>query len=302
MMPLAFLAVLWPALFWDRPVETADTLRKAGIERVCVPAGEEAAWQKLGFTAAGFDREHAVQAVAPSVEYHMDVASATRVPWVNANGWRYLREAGRPFFYNAPVGSAALAAAEAFAYGGEAAIRTVPDDLGAFARMLKFLGGVDAAPLPGMANIGVVDDGTDTMGEILNLLARHNLLFQVTKAADAQYDVRIGRVPDGTDPYEFAMKTRRDLTDEKRLLRVYGSNLVLARLTGDGTRVRVHLLNYGKATVKGLRVRVLGSYAQDKAWVYEHTGTLEDYRVEDGATEFSIPVMGAYAVVDLRRR
>ena len=77
-MPLAFLAVLLPTLFWDRPVETADTLRKAGIERLYVPAGQQQAWRKAGFAATAFDRAHAVQAVAPTVEYHMDVASATR--------------------------------------------------------------------------------------------------------------------------------------------------------------------------------------------------------------------------------
>src|ERR1017187_1686382 len=76
-------------------------------------------------------------------EYHMNVASATRVPWVDANGWRFEREPGRSFFYDAPPDSAALAAAEAFAYGVEAAIRAAPEDLAPFARMLKFLSEID---------------------------------------------------------------------------------------------------------------------------------------------------------------
>jgi hypothetical protein len=299
-MPLAFLAVLLPTLFWDRPVETADTLRRAGIERLYVPAGQQQAWRKAGFAATAFDRAHAVQAVAPTVEYHMDVASATRVPWVDANGWRFEREPGRSFFYDAPPGSAALAAAEAFAYGVEAAIHAAPEDLAPFVHMLKFLGEIDQPRLPVMANIGVIDDGSDTMAEVLNLLARHNLLFQVIPSADPKYDLNIHNVPEAANPYEFAMKVRRDLTDEKRLLRIYGSNVVLVRLTGDASQARVHLLNYGKAGVKGLRVRLLGSYKQGKLTAFEHPGeTLEDYSVQDGATEFTIPEMGAYALVDL---
>src|SRR5580658_3959653 len=190
-MPLAFLAVLLPTLFWDRPVETADTLHKAGIERFCVPAGREQAWRKVGFSATAFDRGRATQAIAPKVEYHMDVASATRVPWVDANGWRFEREPGRSFFYDAPAGSAALAAAEAFAYGVEAAIRAAPEDLASLAGTLKFLGSIDQPRLPVMANIGVIDDGSDTMAEVLNLLARHNLLFQVIPQANQKYNLNI---------------------------------------------------------------------------------------------------------------
>jgi hypothetical protein len=301
-MSLAFLAVLLPTLFWDRPADTADTLRKAGIERLCVPAGSEQAWRKAGFTATAFDRARASQAVAPSVEYHMDVASATRVPWVNANGWRFEREPGRTFFYDAPAGAAALAAAEAFAYGADAAIHPVPEDLPPFVHMLEFLGQIGTARLPVMANIGVVDDGSDTMAEVLNLLARHNLLFRVIPSADPKYDLNIHNVPEAANPYEFAMKTRRDLTDDKRLVRIFGSNVVLVRLTGDASQARVDLLNYGKAPVKGLRVRVLGTYAQGKLAAFGHPGeTLADYAAQDGATEFTIPEIATYSVVDLMR-
>lgn len=301
-MSLAFLAVLLPTLFWDRPVQTADTLHQAGIERLYVPAGQEQAWRKQGFTASPFDRARAVEAVAPSVEYRMDVASATRVPWLNANGWRFEREPNRAFFCDAPAGSAALAAAEAFSYGVAAAIRASPEDLAAFAGMLKFLGEIEQPRLPVMANIGVLDDGSDAMAEVLNLMARHNLLFHVIPTADSKYDLTIRQVPADADPYEFAMQIRRDLTDEKRLLRIYGSNVVLVRLTGDAAGARLHLLNYGKAVVKGLRVRVLGTYKRGRLSAFQHPGVaLEDYHVQDGATEFTIPEMGAYAVVDLSR-
>jgi hypothetical protein len=301
-MPLAFLAILLPTLFWDHPVATADALHKAGIERLYVPAGQEEPWRKQGFTVAAFDRAHAVQAVTPAVEYHLDVASATRVPWLDANGWRFERAPARAYFYDAAAGGAALAAAEAFAYGVDAGIRAAPEDVAPFARMLKFLGEIGQPNLPLRANIGVVDDGSDAMGELLNLMARHNLLFRVIPGADTKYDLNITQIAADADPYEYTMRMRRELTDEKRLLRIYGSNLVLVRLTGDAAQARVDLLNYGSATVKGLRVRVLGAYEHGKVSAFGHPGaTLEEYAVENGATEFTISEAGQYTVVDLRR-
>jgi hypothetical protein len=54
--------------------------------------------------------------------------------------------------------------------------------------------------------------------------------------------------------------------------------------------------------VKGLRVRVLGAYAQGKLSAFSRPGAaLADYAAQDGATEFTIAEMREYAVVDLRR-
>jgi hypothetical protein len=306
-MILAIAAVALPTLFWDQPPSTADALHKAGIERLCVPAANEAAWRKLGFTAIAFDPAHATEAVAPNVEYHMDVASATSVPWVDANGWRFERSPNSTYLYKPPSGKAALAAAEAFAYGVQAAIRAAPQDLEPFAHMLHFLSEVSQPPLPVMANIGILDDGSDAMAEVLNLMARHNLLFHIIPAPDPKYglNIRLGTpdypAADAADPYAFAMKVRHTLTDEKRLLRIYGSNVVLVHLTGDGSRARVHLLNYGQPAIEGLRVRVLGSYRQGKLSAFGHPqSSLQDYAVQDGATEFTIPTLGPYGVVDLQ--
>jgi hypothetical protein len=305
-MAAFLLAVLLPALFWDQPADTAETLRKAGIERLYVPADQVAAWKKSGFTALPFDRANATKAAAPAVEYRMDVASATRIPWVNANGWRFARDPARSYFYDAPKGSAVLAAAEAYAYGVDAAVRAAPDDLEAFARMLKFLAEIDQPRLPVKANIGVIDDGSAAMGEVLNLMARHNLLFRVIPAPDPKYDLNI-QVGAGeytkenmADPYAFAMQIRRRLTDEKRLLRLYGSNVVLALLTGDGGQARVHLINYGGPAIQGLRVRVLGAYARGRLAAFDREkAELQEYGVQDGATEFTISQMGTYAIIDL---
>jgi len=306
MLFLAGLAVLFPSLYWDHPVDTATALRQAGIARICVPAARVDAWRQAGFTANAFDPASAAKATAPHVEFQMDVASATRVPWVDANGWQFIRAPSRTYFYDAPAGAAALAAAEAYAYGAQAVIKAAPEDLDAFGRMLRFLGNLDAPRLPPRANFGIVDDGSDEMGEVMNLMARHNLLFDVVPSPDPSYDltIRLGAggftKEDIADPYAFAIKMRHQLTDEKRLVRIYGSNVVLVRLTGDSMRVQVHLLNYGKPEVNGLRVRVLGTYPQNHVAVFDHPqAALADYSVAGGATEFTVPALGPYAIVYL---
>ncbi len=95
---------------------------------------------------------------------------------------------------------------------------------------------------------------------------------------------------DAADPFAFATLVRQKLTDEKRLLRLYGSDVVLGRLNGDATRVRVHLINYGGGKVDGLRVRVRGEYAHGTLAAFGiQNAALADYGVADGGTEFTIP-------------
>ena len=67
---------------------------------------------------------------------------------------------------------------------------------------------------------------------------------------------------DAKNPGTVAQVVRANLTDEKRSLRIYGSQVVVARLTASGGHVRLHLLNYAGADrkVEGIRVRVLGQY------------------------------------------
>ncbi|MDP9323567.1 MAG: hypothetical protein M3P13_08020, partial [Acidobacteriota bacterium] len=88
---------------------------------------------------------------------------------------------------------------------------------------------------------------------------------------------------------------------EQRTLRVYGSEVVICRLTGDGQRMRLHLLNYGGRDIEGLRIRVRGTYRSGDAYV-AGAGRLplQDQIVADGATEFSLPRIATYAVIDLR--
>jgi hypothetical protein len=142
----------------------------------------------------------------------------------------------------------------------------------------------------------------------LNLLTRRNLLYQVVKAPSARFrlNIVVGSreypAADAADPSAFALKIRRQLTDEQRSLRVYGSEVVIARLTGDAGRIRLHLINYAGRDIEGLRIRVRGAYGAGDAYgVAQGTGRapLQDHVVADGATEFTLPRIGVYAVIDL---
>jgi hypothetical protein len=237
----------------------------------------------------------------------MDVASATSIPWIDANGWRFERHSDRQYYYDVPRGKALLAAAEAYAYGADAVVHPDPQDLAAFGQMLGFVRQIDQPPLPAIANIGIIDDGSAQTGEVLNLLARRNLLFRVVPAPDPKFDlnIKIGgkEYPrsEAANPAAFSTKIRQKLTDEKRLVRLFGSDVVLARLTGDGPRLRLHLINYSDRKVEGLRVRMRGEYRHGTLSALDvKNAELADYNAADGATEFTIAEMNVYAVIDLK--
>jgi hypothetical protein len=242
----------------------------------------------------------------PGIVARAGIASPTRSPWIVANGWRFMRQPAAKFRYDLPAGKAALAAAEKHAYGADAALKIDPADADALRDMTAFLDGLPRIDLPAIADLGVVDDGTAVTGEVMNLLARRNLLYAVVKAADDRFRVNIALgtreypVEDAANPSAFALKIRRQLTDERRAMRIYGSEVVIGRLTGDARRIRLHLINYGGRDIDGLRVRLRGGYATGHALV-PGAGrvALQDHAVADGATEFSLPRLGVYAVVDL---
>jgi len=307
--PLLFLATL-PSLFWAQPVETAPVVRQAGIERLCVPAGAATAWREAGFTVVPLEEEERSKRTklsAPGLRSRAEMASATVRPWVFANGWRFLRAPGGRYWGDVPAGKAALAAAEAFAYGADAVLAIDPADLDAFGRMQVFLSSVPESALPAAADLAVVDDGSPPVAEVLNLMARRNLLFKVVpkEAPDVGLSVRIGSKEfprkEAQNPEAFALSVRRRLTDEKRSLRLYGSEVVLARLTRDAGHARLQLLNYGGRMIDGLRVRLLGSWVPGEALVFgQGRMAVEDPVSIGGATEFSLGLIGPYAVVDLQ--
>src|SRR5262245_4452095 len=224
------------------------------------------------------------------------IASPTRAPWIDANGWRFLRRPDAKYVYTVPAGKAALAAAEAFAYGVDAALKIDPGDAQSLAAMLTFLAGVPPTDLPPVADFAVVDDGSPITGEVMNLLVRRNLLFQVVREPSTRLPITVAvgsaEYPraEAADPSAFAQKIRRQLTDERRALRIYGSGVVSGRLTGDGTRTRLDLLNYGGRDIEGLRIRLRGAFRPGTARIAGvGSVALADQSVADGATEFSLP-------------
>jgi hypothetical protein len=302
------LAALLPGLYWDQGAATADAMKQAGVEQFFVAPDQVSAWKAAGFEAQAFDPSRRVKLRAPGVQYRMDVATATSIPWVDANGWRFERQPDRRYYYDVPRGKAMLAAAEAHAYGADAVVHPDPQDLAAFGLMLRFLCKIDQPPLPAMANIGIIDDSSAQTGEVLNLLARRNLLFRVVPAPDPKLDliVKIGdkEYPRSAaaNPAAFSIMIRQKLTDEKRFVRLFGSDVVLARLTGDGARLRLYLINYSDRKVEGLRIRVRGEYPHGTLSALDvKSAELADYSAADGATEFTIPEMNVYAVIDLKK-
>src|SRR5262249_42035973 len=165
----------------------------------------------------------------PGITARAGVASPTRSPWIDANGWRFMRSPAKKYVYDVPIGKAALAAAEAFAYGADAVLKINPPDLAALGEMMTFFTSLPAEDLPLLADFAVVDDGSAAAGEVMNLLARRNLLFEVAHAPSPRFSINItlgsADYPrqEAADPSAFALKIRRRLTDDRRTLRVYGS-------------------------------------------------------------------------------
>ena len=295
-VPLLAAALLCASV---APPVDSRVLEAAGIVRVCTDAdlaGREAL-------------------PTPGTAPRAGLASPTRAPWIVANGWRFVRQPGGKYIYDVPPGKAALAAAEAFAYGANAALKIDAADVQPLGEMLRFLQALPpvnrsrpSVDLPTVADFGIVDDGSAMTGEVMNLLARRNLLFEIVRERTPRFkiNIRIGSPEypreEAADPSAFALKIRRQLTDEQRALRVFGSEVVICRLTGDMGSARVHLINYGGREIQGLRIRVRGVYSAGEAHV-AGAGRLdlEDRSTDGSSTEFTIPRLTTYAVVDLAR-
>jgi hypothetical protein len=310
MTALVLLALSLPCVYWTQGVETRAALEAAGIKRICVAPERVDGWRAAGFTVIALtDAELASREklASPGITPRPGLASPTRSPWIVANGWRFTRHPGTKYLYDVPAGKAALAAAEVVAYGVDAVFKVDPADLAPLGGMLGFLETLLPADLPAVSDLAIVDDGSAMTGEVMNLLARRNLMFQVVQSPSPRFsiNIRIGTPEypreEAADPSAFAQKTRRQLTDERRALRVYGSEVVICRLTADAGRARLHLINYGGREIEGLRIRVRGTYGDGEVHVAGAGRlALEDRVISGDATEFTIPRIATYAVVDLR--
>jgi hypothetical protein len=260
--------------------------------------------------ASGF-----VQVPAPGIRFIPNSSQATTAPWIDSNGWRFARGLRKAHYATLPDGAAALAAAEAFAFDVEAILNPSATDVEPLGAMLTFLKAQAQPALPALANIAVEDDGSAEMGEVLNLLTRRNLLYRVASANSrgADLTVRLGSRDFPRDlarnPHEFAARVRAKLGNDKRLVRIYGTSSVVARLTGDGRRARLYLLSYSGVTrpqgrgLQPVRVRLLGRYQPTRLAIDSGPANaqLEDVVHPGNATEFSLPQFATVAIVDLAR-
>ncbi len=299
------LFAIIPMLLWDQGPQSAPVLEKAGIREIATPnRGED--WAGKRVRANLVDASRLVRLDAPGVDYAIGRAGATAVPWINSNLWRELRDTEVPFVYDVAGAGVLLAAAEAYSSGAEAYLRIKPEDLATFASAMTFLRQMDGPRLQPRVNFALVTNATPEMEEVMNLLVRRNLLFQPV-AEPVRWKGMLVRPGTGefdkeatADPYRFAAMVRSRIGDDRRLVRIYGSDTVLARLYGDERHSRVHLLQYGRNTVAGLRVRVAGRYPRVLvASPGERVLAAEDVVVDGSRTEFTIPEFQTYAIADL---
>jgi hypothetical protein len=260
--------------------------------------------QAPGVSAAGYEK-----VPPPSIQMRVNEASATTVPWINSNAWRFQRGLSKALYAGLPEGAAPLAAAEAHAWGVDALLEPAPADAGSLNAMLDFQKRIDAPRMPVLANVGIIDDKSKEMPELLNLLSRRNLLYRIVSEPDPKLDlnIRIGskQYPREAvrNPNDFAARVREQLSDEKRLVRLFGTYTVLVNLTGEPGRARLYLVNYARRPAKDVRVRVLGEY--NRVQLFEAADpkqTAQDVAIADGGTELTIPQITTYAVIDLQNK
>ncbi len=145
----------------------------------------------------------------------------------------------------------------------------------------------------------------------MNLLVRDNLLFKLVSANEPglKLTVRFGSkeypAAEAKNPDVLAHKIRANLGDDRRSLRIYGTSIVVARLTKEPGGLRLHLLNYGAgngARVGAFRVHIAGHYEKAQLHSYDSPADqLIEYNAAQDATEFTVPDLHGYAVVDLTK-
>lgn len=234
----------------------------------------------------------------PRVQYRMNMATATQSPWVDSNIWTYRRAPEKKYLCDVRKASVVLAMAEAYSQNVDVALEITPEQKKDFERMTEFLKSLPQGPRAKWVNFAVADDGSEEAGEALKLLSRRNLLY----AKDARNAVKLSLNKEILDPYQFAVDVRDKLGDEKRLIRLYGSELAIAEVAKEGSRVRIYLVHYGERSVEGMRVRIKGSYPAAKIKTYlfgVDPSPVSEVVQSGGFTEFSIARAATFSVIDL---
>ena len=91
-----------PSLYWAQPVDDGARGPAPGGDRAAVRAagGAPRTGRRAGFDGRARSRRRsaprASSCAAPGIAARAELASATRRPWIYANGWRFLRQPRRP--------------------------------------------------------------------------------------------------------------------------------------------------------------------------------------------------------------
>lgn len=243
----------------------------------------------------GQDTSQFTKLPAPGVRYRMNMAMATSAPWIDSNIWRYIRNSKANYLSDVREKNVALAMVEAFALAVPVQLQTTPAQQKDFDETLAFLKQIPDGPTTPYTDFTLRDDASFPAGEVLNLLSRRNIQYRI----DPQSTNILGaKMP---SPYEHVQQLREKLGDDKRIFRLFGSELTLAYLTRDGKRIRLHLINYGSRPVEHLRLRIQGVFneSQIKTHIYRTTAArLQEFTHEAGYTEFTLTALPLYAVLD----
>lgn len=330
-------------------------LREAGITHVLVnekatpefiDACEKASMKVI--RGAPADVQVVTQAKWPGLDPSVQIGaggqgattSATGEPWVDSNAWLVLYHratSDKPVLlsYDPPKdtrlrpGSIELGVADATVFGGHFAIK-LDDRMRAglisgqpravaewkrVARQLEFADGPLFRGTP-VANIAVVVDRLEPVGEVMNLLARRNLPFAVIPRKDASVEsfalvIVVGQQPlrikgpimverkDVVDPSAFAAEVRKTLGD-RRLYHLTNAETVISRpLRQENGGVALHLINYAIDPVRDVRVRLLsiGKFSRAQLSAPDRDKP-EDLPIQNG--EFAVPELRISAVILLQ--
>ena len=178
---LLLLAAL-PCVYWTQGADRRPALKAAGID-----ADLRAARPGRGVEAAGVDRDRRSSAAeltarealpVPGIRGARRIASRRpAAPWVNANGWRLPRDRPASRLRRARRHGGARRRRSLRLRRRRRAARSIPPTSPP-RRRCCLPAQLPASDLPDVADFAVVDDGSAETGEVMNLLARRNLLFQ----------------------------------------------------------------------------------------------------------------------------
>lgn len=187
-------------------------------------------------------------------------------------------------------------------------------------RYLEFYSWPAAGRYRDIANVAVVTAEPMPSFELMNLLARHNIPFELIDPARvparglASFKLVIATDPSisqseplaafarsgGTlvtrpqvgDPNQFALEMRQKLGAEHRLIDIWNGITVVAAPyeAPDGTGVLVTVVNYAQQPLP-VQIRVRGKFAQVHYESPEHEATLLPYEHRNGFTEFVLPTL-----------